>query len=236
MKNSKNSSFTLEGISSYLYFNLDIDEIEAQLQTIPSRIHDIFLDSLAGLCTKNIDILESNNAINGDDSMIFGSQELTGSKDVESSILALQKISEILMLYVSQQVKYKSDKLSELASLLHNILIPLDENINHAVDLKKIIAKCCEGLWHNDAVGAENLITQLLPYLLLISLSPFATEVDVKRVSALHEALNLLDFEDESIDSLRGLLLRSFLSPLFLKSLDGKKFLVHLILLGNGWY
>ncbi|CAN0413140.1 unnamed protein product, partial [Discosporangium mesarthrocarpum] len=62
--------------------------------------------------------------------------------------------------------------------------------------------------WVSERPGAEHLVTQLLPLLLVRSLGEEAREADVKRVYSVRGALILLDFDDESSDDLRALLLR----------------------------
>lgn len=73
--------------------------------------------------------------------------------------------------------------------------------------------------------GAELLIPQLLPFLLLAALEPTARDADVKRLHAVRKALLLLDFNDESIESIRELLLRTVVQPAFLKCAEGTRFL-----------
>jgi len=49
-------------------------------------------------------------------------------------------------------------------------------------------------------------------------------KVDVHRVYMLREAFTLFDFEDESIEDLRMLLMRCVVSPLYVKTEDGQRF------------
>ncbi|XP_076945256.1 uncharacterized protein LOC143616262 [Bidens hawaiensis] len=53
-------------------------------------------------------------------------------------------------------------------------------------------------------------------------------KVDVHRVYAFREAFALFDFEDESIEDLKLLLIRCLISPLFLKMDEGRRFLAYL--------
>lgn len=72
--------------------------------------------------------------------------------------------------------------------------------------------------------GRESLISQTLPFLLARSLT-LKKKVDVHRVYTLREAFALFDFDDESIEDLKLLLVRCVISPLYLKTEDGRKFL-----------
>ena len=67
-----------------------------------------------------------------------------------------------------------------------------------------------------------------MPYLIVKSLEEESLQADVKRVYAVRTALLLLDFEDESADSLKDLLLRCMMSPLYLRCVEGGKFLSYL--------
>ncbi|XP_059284214.1 uncharacterized protein LOC132037680 isoform X2 [Lycium ferocissimum] len=85
------------------------------------------------------------------------------------------------------------------------------------------IANLCEEWWKEGYYGKETLISQALPFLLSRALT-LKKKVDVHRVYVLREAFALLDFEDESIEDLKHLIMRCVISPLFLKTEDGRKF------------
>ena len=69
-------------------------------------------------------------------------------------------------------------------------------------------------------------MTQLIPFLLLNVLDSCDTrDADVKRLYAIKDAFALLDYEDESIQTIQGLLLRCFTDPSFLKIPEGRRFL-----------
>lgn len=55
----------------------------------------------------------------------------------------------------------------------------------------------------------------------------------VHRVYAMREAFMLFDFEDESIEDLKLLLLRSVITPLYLKTDEGRRFIAFMLTL-NG--
>lgn len=82
----------------------------------------------------------------------------------------------------------------------------------------------CEEWWKGELIGRELLISQFLPFLISRSLT-LRKKVDVHRVYALREAFVLFDFEDESIEDLKLLLVRCVISPLYLKTEDGKRFI-----------
>ena len=57
---------------------------------------------------------------------------------------------------------------------------------------------------------------------------------DVKRCYLMKDALNFLDFNDESIEHLKMMLLRASFSPQFLRSAYGRRFIAHLFTIRSG--
>ena len=55
--------------------------------------------------------------------------------------------------------------------------------------------------------------------------------VDVKRCHTLRPALQLLDFDDASIEGVQGLLLRAAMLPAFLRLAEGRRFVAYLFTL-----
>lgn len=127
------------------------------------------------------------------------------------------------------------DEIFEVAEMLHELLFPLDQVGNNFVTMKKMIISVqsaiftmCEKWWHGNFEDKEQLVTQLIPLLLMRSLDDNAQKNDVKRLYSIREAIDLLDFQDESIESLKMHLLRVVSNPLFLQNVDGRKFIIHL--------
>lgn len=98
--------------------------------------------------------------------------------------------------------------------------------------LSSEIAILCEEWWKEDLPGRETLISQFLPFLVSRSLT-LKKKVDVHRVYTLREAFNLFDFEDESIEDLKLLLIRCVIAPIYLKTEDGIKFVAFIFGLSN---
>ncbi|XP_019251349.1 PREDICTED: uncharacterized protein LOC109230287 [Nicotiana attenuata] len=127
----------------------------------------------------------------------------------------------ISFLCVSHPKKAFSDSdLLPAVRELHDNLILFESN---SVLLSEI-ANLCEEWWKEDLCGKETLISQSLPFLLSRALT-LKKKVYVHRVYMLREAFTLLDFEDESIEDLMHLMMRCVISPLFLKTEDGRKFI-----------
>ncbi|KAF8406207.1 hypothetical protein HHK36_008292 [Tetracentron sinense] len=89
------------------------------------------------------------------------------------------------------------------------------------------IANLCEEWWKEQLPERETLISQFLPFLLSRSLT-LRKKVDVRRVYALREAFSLFDFDDESIEDLKLLLVRCIITPLYLKIEEGRRFIAFL--------
>ncbi|KAD4888240.1 hypothetical protein E3N88_20313 [Mikania micrantha] len=89
------------------------------------------------------------------------------------------------------------------------------------------IACLCEEWWKRELPDRDSLISQSIPFLLSKSLT-LKKKVDVHRIYTLREAFALFDFEDESIEDLKLLLIRCLISPLFLKMDEGRRFLAFL--------
>ncbi len=107
--------------------------------------------------------------------------------------------------------------------VLHSILLRLEGL--QGTTIQSRIARMCQVWWTRELPGANRLITQLLPLTMARALEDDGKESDVKRVHVLRQAFLLLDWEDDDSDGLRELLLRAFLSPRFLRSDVGKRFL-----------
>lgn len=141
---------------------------------------------------------------------------------------AKQSLLENLQIYAYVSflcVKHPEGTFSASALLpgvseLHDNLIMFETDST----LLSEIANLCEEWWKGDLPGKETLISQSLPFLLSRSLT-LKKKVDVRRVYSLRETFLLFDFGDESIEDLKHLLIRCMISPLYLKTEEGRKFL-----------
>ncbi|XP_002980805.2 condensin-2 complex subunit G2 [Selaginella moellendorffii] len=103
---------------------------------------------------------------------------------------------------------------------LHEKLVVLEDD----PELQDAISELCELWWREGFDGKESLIAQSLPFLMSRSLTS-NRKVDVHRVYAVREAFFLFDFLDGSIEDLRHLLIRSVVTPAFLRSAEGRRFI-----------
>lgn len=92
----------------------------------------------------------------------------------------------------------------------------------------------CEHWWSKHKPGGDALASKTVLFLLAHSLES-GKRTDVKRVYAMREAIQRFDFEDESIGSLQGLLLRCIFSPHYLHCNQGRRFLSFLFSLHSSF-
>ncbi|XP_028764167.1 uncharacterized protein LOC114722329 [Neltuma alba] len=151
-------------------------------------------------------------------------------EDEKQNILRrLEILAHIALLCVShpQNVFSPSNLLPGVQALHDNLIV-----FESASVLSSEIECLCEEWWKKNLPGHELLISQFLPFLLSRSLT-LKKKVDVHRVCVLREAFLLLDFDDESIDDLKLLLVRCVISPVYLKTEDGRRFLSFIFGLSN---
>ncbi|KAL6637276.1 hypothetical protein ACP70R_024848 [Stipagrostis hirtigluma subsp. patula] len=101
--------------------------------------------------------------------------------------------------------------------------------------LAALATACFELAWRAAAPGRDALVAQTLPYLVALALTSGSSARPVlRRLFALRDALPVLDYADESISDFKMLLLRCFMSPLFLKAEEGRKFLALVLGVSEG--
>ncbi|KAF8050149.1 hypothetical protein N665_2037s0007 [Sinapis alba] len=151
-----------------------------------------------------------------------GSDSDSDQSRQQQILTSLQVLSHVLHLCIlSPKKAFSTTDLLPAAQALHNNLRLFESDPALCLE----VAGVCESWWKEELIERETLISQLLPFLLSRSLT-LKKKVDVHRVYMLREAFALFDFEDEeSIEDLRMLLMRCVVSPLYLKTEDGQRFL-----------
>ncbi|KAK6923140.1 Condensin-2 complex subunit G2 [Dillenia turbinata] len=147
-------------------------------------------------------------------------ETISGSSKNDTHLNKLRIYAHVLVLCVSHPKKCFSpvDLLPAVRELHDNMVIFESDSI-----LSSEILNLCEEWWKLEFVGRETLISQSLPFLLARSLT-LRKKVDVHRVYVLREAFSMFDFDDESIEDLKLLLIRCVITPLYLKTEEGRKF------------
>lgn len=103
-----------------------------------------------------------------------------------------------------------------------------------ATDTELAIISVCERWWHGNFDGRDELAVSLFPLLLCKSLGESPEENDIKRLCSMRHALDPLNFNDPRIASVGTCLLRAAVSPLFLQTVEGRKFVQHLFAVAVG--
>lgn len=155
-----------------------------------------------------------------------------GSEDktAETALEYLRAVALLASLFIASKDRIAPDSLFDSVALLHGILLDVlaIKGAGHALLLHNEIAQLCETWWKQDRTQKEALVPLTIFYLVLQTLEEGAKAATIKRLYDFRSALLLLDFQDDSSTQLKGLLLRCFIHPMFLRAADGKKFLVYL--------
>ena len=155
------------------------------------------------------------------------------SKEAEEDLLNMKCVIQAIGTFYSVSQQGKPPAVFDILEISQDILTCTSSN--HSIQtLKSSVAKLCEIWWLNNDEGAEHLISQLIMYLLITSLSIDGHEVEIKRLYAIRSGFLLLEFEDSSSSFLRDLIQRCFVHPAFLKCKEGQKLLAFLLNVNKG--
>ena len=115
------------------------------------------------------------------------------------------------------------EEVYHVMEMLHNCLISLQASGDDGLGVQHKISALCEYWWNHNFLDRECMVVQLLPLLVAKSLDETATKADINRLFAIRHALDVLDFDDESSTDIKSLLTRTVSSPLYIKSVEGRK-------------
>jgi hypothetical protein len=191
----------------------------------------IFWDCYHKLLTSLLEKIEDNNDNDSNTSRQSSSRSNVEEKvdgDGNEPTLNQKKKNEVecclkifqLTQFVSRlilQTTNRNANMDPILMTLHDLLIPFPDSIPKSKELKLLISRICEKLWLGKEENSERYIPQLIPYLLLIALEPDSFDSDIKRIYGIKDAFNEFDYEDPTIETIRGLLLRCFVDVKFLK-------------------
>ena len=117
----------------------------------------------------------------------------------------LEKNSKDMKTFSSDNLECK---ILAMAESLNELMFELQTCGAEGVAAQVAVGNMCERWWLKDIKNKDMLMTHLIPLLCIKSLENDATEKDLKRLYNLRDAMSLLDFADDSIQYLKGLLLR----------------------------
>lgn len=133
--------------------------------------------------------------------------ELSGTVDDDLEHLEkLEAIAQFVTILVdTKDAAISPSKVFAIAQNLHGQLLRLRGDPDRVLSVQDSIAMLCESCWKQNFHGmAHALVTQLLPYLIVRSYECPASGAfnsrkhPVRRLFAIKDALELLDFDDES--------------------------------------
>jgi condensin-2 complex subunit G2 len=174
------------------------------------------LNALGALCVARLGLAEDSDEDAHD--AVFGTPAWS------EGVGTLVKITQLVSAF-SEGCKTRPKALLATLVTLHDILTLLCGDDAEEAHLQAAIAKACEHWWLQGELGRELVVTQLIAHLLVCAVDRDDSDAPVRRLHAVRAAFQLLDFDDESIESIRGLLLRCFVHPRFLKAAEGRRFL-----------
>lgn len=120
------------------------------------------------------------------------------------------------------------EEVFEVMERLHSCLIPLQASGDDGLLVQQKISSLCESWWKHKFQDRECMVVQLLPLLVAKSLDESATKADISRLFGIRHALDVLDFDDESSADIKSLMTRTVSSPLYVKTIEGKKLISYL--------
>lgn len=141
---------------------------------------------------------------------------ITGTVDSDDEHLdTLDAIAQFATILVdTKDAAISPARVFAIAQNLHGQLLRLRGNPDKVLGVQDSIAMLCESCWKKNFHGvAHSLVTQLLPYLIVRSYECPASgsfnsrKHPVRRLFAIKDALELLDFEDESSGYVVGIML-----------------------------
>ncbi|WIA12344.1 hypothetical protein OEZ85_012395 [Tetradesmus obliquus] len=148
------------------------------------------------------------------------------TEPLEAALAALRLAALLCTDALHQCHANPPDALCSAAIMLHDhALLELG---NARPDVQDAVAKLCCTWWQYGAENREFLVSQTLPFLLLRAISS-SKAAHVKACHAMRGALELLDFEDASINDMKRMLLQAAICPAFVSRPEGRKFLACLL-------
>ncbi|EFJ53143.1 hypothetical protein VOLCADRAFT_86123 [Volvox carteri f. nagariensis] len=151
----------------------------------------------------------------------------------EEAILILHGAAALALDLLTHSQQPPPEQLLDAAVILHDgVLItdmhPVLEKLQ--MEMQDAVMRLCCVWWERQLPGNESLVARTIPYALLRAIQ----SLDHNRTSMVHMcyivrgALELLDFEDETIRDTKRLLLCAAMHPSFLREPEGRRFIAGL--------
>lgn len=204
------------------------------------RFFDGVRNRLKGIVENELFVPESAYVDEDDDEKHLDTDHGAILSDAQSA-LALEFL-KVVVLCMEKYVQSMVEKTGEtknktiavveeayhVMEMLHNCLISLQASGDEGLGVQNKISALCEYWWNHNFVDRECMVVQLLPLLVAKSLDETATKADISRLFAIRHALDVLDFDNQSSTDIKSLLTRTVSSPLYIKSIEGRKLISYL--------
>lgn len=128
--------------------------------------------------------------------------------------------------YLSLDRVHVVKELHQIILYLHDSLLAIPD-----LDIQDNISQACEKWWSRDLADKGLLVANSITYLITRAVSDIATVSVIKRLYAMKDAMQILEFDDPSSEALKAVLLQCYVTPIFLKADQGRKFLSSLFYL-----
>ncbi|XP_065883679.1 condensin-2 complex subunit G2-like [Dysidea avara] len=151
-------------------------------------------------------------------------------EEAEKLLNILDGILELLNCYVSLEAPHVTKELRHIISDLHDSLLTIPD-----VHIQNSISLVCEKWWSKGLADKDLLVANTIPYLVSCAVSNVGTAAVVKRLCAMKDAFQVLDFDDPSSEQLKAFMLQCFITTVILKSEQGRKFLSSLFYLSTSY-
>lgn len=136
--------------------------------------------------------------------------------------------------FLQSKAPHQSDSFLKLVINMSRLLSSIDRTDASINTLKNTLSLLCETMYQSGVNGSEDIVPDVISYLLLEGLKASSKDIAIKRIWAMRNGFKDIDFQEPESSQLKELLLRCFVHPSFLKSQDGLKFLSFAISLSDG--
>ncbi|GAB5358929.1 hypothetical protein AAMO2058_000500900 [Amorphochlora amoebiformis] len=167
---------------------------------VPAKRRDDFWNTIFARCTETVQAGE-----------VFGEEDTMALKEDVEFLRTVVSMCENAIIAGCKVVQGLKNIVFGLNSLM------LDIQCEAGSKLMDSISALSEKWYANELEDADNLMPQVITYLLARCTQHDATAAFMKRLVKVREALELLDYEDERIETTRHMIMRCAMSPMFLR-------------------
>ena len=208
-------------------------ECVASLAKAPARR---LFDGICRILTKIVDdelfvpesAYEDDEEVDGD--VVSDAQSSLALNFLKVTALCMESYMESLVEKSGDSTKTLTviEEVFKVMEKLHGCLFSLQASGDEGLAVQHKICALCESWWKHNFQDRECMVVQLLPLLVAKSLDESASKADIKRLFVIRQALDVLDFEDETSADIKSLLLRTVSSPLYIKNVEGRRLISYL--------